>query len=262
MIEAATALQPLRENRRESAIFTDVDGTIAPIVERPEDAAVLPQAAKLLAELGGGYALVGCVSGRRALDAKRLVGVEGIAYVGNHGFERLLPGEDTPSPNPGLDGHEGDAAQFVAAWDGDLAQHGLRREDKGAVQALHWRGAADEDTAEALAHEIAGDAEWRGLFVGWGRKVLEIRPPVRVGKGRAIAQLLEGTAIRHALYAGDDRTDVDGFAALHGLRDDGRLETAICVGVVSPEAPEQLVDHSDLTVDGPEGFVELLRALA
>ena len=262
MIEAATALQPLRDHPAETAIFTDVDGTIAPIVERPEDAAVLPEAAALLVELAALYDLVACVSGRRAADARRLVGIGSIIYVGNHGLERLLPGETEPRSNPSLDGHETDAAKFAATWNAaELESLGLRVEDKGAIQALHWRGSPDEEDAEALAHEIAADAEWRGLFAGWGRKVLEVRPPVRVGKGGALTQLVHEHGIRRALYAGDDRTDLDGFAALHRLREAGQLDSAVCIGVLSAEGPGQLAADSDVTVDGPQGLTELLQAL-
>jgi trehalose-phosphatase len=255
-------LAPLRESPASAAILTDVDGTIAPIAPRPDEVAVLPEAKRLLTELSGRYGLVACVSGRRAAEARELVAVDAIAYIGNHGFERLMPGEDAPSSDPALDGHEKDAAEFAANWDpAELAELGLRREDKGVIQAIHWRGSRDENAAEARAHEIAADAEWRGLRAGWGRKVLEIRPPVHVSKGDAIAHLVEPTGIRGALYGGDDRTDLDGFAAPRRLREEDELAAAVCVGVASAEGPPELAASADLTVDGPEGFTELLGRL-
>jgi trehalose-phosphatase len=260
---AEELLNQLRKWPEQTAILTDVDGTIAPIAQRPEDAALLPGARELLETLAGRYALVACISGRGVLDARRLVGVDGIAYVGNHGFERLLPGDGGPSFDPALDGHERDAGAFVATLDpSDLESHELRLEDKGPIQALHWRGAADEGAAESRAHEIAADAEWRNLDARWGRKVLEIRPPIRVGKGEAIAGMLEERGLAQALYGGDDRTDLEAFAALRALNGEGRLDLALCVGVISAEGPPELNAAADLSVDGPEGFVELLRRLA
>jgi trehalose 6-phosphate phosphatase len=206
---------------------------------------------------------VGCISGRQALEARRLVGLEGIAYAGNHGLELLLPGEDVPQLDPALAGQERAAAEFAAGLDpADLGAQGLRLEDKGPIQTLHWRGAADERAAEARAHEIAADAGRAKLEPRWGRKVLELRPVGGGGKDAAVGALLAGAEIAAAIYAGDDRTDLDACRRLRELREEGHLETAICVGVESPEAPPELGEEADLTVDGPQGWLELLAHLA
>jgi trehalose-phosphatase len=256
-------LEALRADPSRTAILTDVDGTLAPIVERPEQAAVPDRATELLRLLSGRYGLVGCVSGRRAEEARRLVGVEEIAYAGNHGLELLLPGDERPGLDPSLRGREDGAAEFVAGIDaGELQRLGLRREDKGPIQALHWRGAADERAAEARAHEIAADAGRAGLEPHWGRKVLELRPAGGGGKGTAVGALLGTDGIAVAAYAGDDRTDLDAFRRLRELREEGELETAICVGVSSPEAPAELAEESDVRVEGPDGWLAILESLA
>ncbi len=121
-------------------LLTDVDGTLAPIVDRPEDARVPAQATALLGRLAERYALVACVTGRRALDARRMVGAE-LVYVGNQGFELLMPGDDEPALDPAARPRGHRAAEFVAGLDRDrLAALGLRSEDKGPIQVLHWRG--------------------------------------------------------------------------------------------------------------------------
>ena len=126
-------------------------------------------------------------------------------------------------PDPSLDGHEGDAPRFVEGLDrSELDRVGIRIEDKGAIVALHWRGAENEGAAESVAHEIASEAEWQGLIAHRGRKVLEIRPNVAINKGIAVAALIPARPVDAALYGGDDRTDVDAFTALRTLRDDGR----------------------------------------
>lgn len=256
-------LERLRDRPARAAVLTDVDGTLAPIVERPEQAAVPRRASEALERLSERYGLVGCISGRQAVEARRLVGVEGIAYAGNHGLELLLPGERTPRLDPSLQGREGKAAEFLAGLDaGALAETGLRLEDKGPIQALHWRGAPEERAAEARAHEIAVEAGHSALEARWGRKVLELRPAGGGGKDAAVAGLLAGDRIDAAVYAGDDRTDLDAFRRLRELREEGDLETAICVGVVSPEAPPELDEESDVRVEGPEGWLAMLEALA
>jgi trehalose-phosphatase len=246
-----------------AAILTDVDGTLASIVERPEQAAVPAEATALLARLSERFGLVGCISGRQALEARRLVGLDQLAYAGNHGLELLLPGEDAPQLDPGLAGEERTAGNFIDGLDpGALVSAGLRREDKGPIQSLHWRGAEDERGAEARAHEIAADAGRARLEPRWGRKVLELRPLGGGGKDAAVAALLAGKEISAAVYAGDDRTDLDAFRRLRELREEGHLQAAVCVGVVSPEAPPELAEECDLAVDGPEGWLRLLAELA
>jgi trehalose 6-phosphate phosphatase len=259
----AAALEPLRAEPERAAVLTDVDGTLAPIVERAEDAAVPAAAREVLAALAERYALVGCISGRRAEEARRLVGLDTIAYAGNHGLELLMPGQEAPRPDPSVAGREGEAAEFLVSLDGGrLENAGLRREDKGPIQALHWRGSADEAGAESRAHEIAIEAGKAGLEPRWGRKVLELRPLGGGGKDGAVASLLADDRLDRAAYAGDDRTDLDAFRRLRQLTEEGRLTTVVCVGVVSAEGPVELKEESDLTVDGLDGWLAILEWLA
>jgi trehalose 6-phosphate phosphatase len=259
----ATALAPLRERPECAAILTDVDGTLAPIVERAEEAAVPAAAREVLAALGERYALVGCISGRQAEDARRLVGLDSLAYAGNHGLELLMPGDEVPQPDPSVAGREREAAEFLASVDGArLEAVGLRQEDKGPIQALHWRGSPDEGRAESCAHEIANEAGRAGLEPRWGRKVLELRPLGGGGKDGAVASLLADERLDRATYAGDDRTDLDAFRRLRELEEEGQLSAAVCVGVLSPEGPTELAEECSVTVDGLDGWLEILRWLA
>jgi trehalose 6-phosphate phosphatase len=258
----SAAIEPLRSSPERTAVLCDLDGTLAPIVPRPDDAAVPDPTREVLRTVAERYAITAVITGRRALDARRMVGLDQLTYSGNHGFELLMPGDEAARPYPSLDGHEDDAASFVAALDPEeLGSAGMRTEDKGAIVALHWRGAANEGEAEALASEIGSEAEWQGLVVHRGRKVLEVRPNVPINKGIAVAALIPAAPVSSALYGGDDRTDLDAFLALRTLREDGELETVRCVGVASEEAPPELAPTADLIVDGPAGFLDLLRAL-
>jgi trehalose 6-phosphate phosphatase len=256
-------LEPLRREPRRAAVLTDVDGTLAPIVERAAEAAVPAAAREALAALSERFGLVGCISGRRAAEARRLVGLDSLAYAGNHGLELLLPGDEEPRPDPSMAGREGEASEFLEALrEGTLEELGLRREDKGPIQALHWRGAEEESAAEARARELAEAAARSGLEARWGRKVLELRPAGGGGKEAAVTALLGGGQLDGAAYAGDDRTDLDAFRRLRELRQGGRLQTAVCVGVLSPEEPAELAQESDVTVDGLDGWLAILEWLA
>ena len=137
----------------------------------------------------------------------------------------------------------------------------MRHEDKEAIAAFHWRGAPDEAAAAGAVQEIARRAQEAGLAVHWGRKVLEVRPPVALDKGLGIAALLRGMQVGSAVYVGDDSTDLDAFRGLRALVDSGDLTNALCVAVSSDEAPPELAQESDLRVDGPAGVRGLLEAL-
>jgi len=261
--EILPAVAGLAGDPRNGAVMLDLDGTLAPIVARPEDSAVPWRTRDLVAQIASRYGLTAVVSGRQALEARRILGLDQIVYVGNHGYEVLAPHAEAPVPAPALAGHERDAADFLGAFGTDaLRETGVRIEDKSAIVALHWRGAADEVAAESAAELAAAEAEAASLVVHRGRKVLELRPSVRTDKGRAIEGLLAGAAfLTAALYAGDDRTDLDAFAVLRRLQSDGRLRHAVCVGVAAPEAPPEVALSADIAVAGPDAFVTVLEAL-
>ena len=247
----------------QAAVFLDVDGTLAPIVDDPADAAVPREARDVLARLADRFALVACVTGRPPLTARRIVGVEGITYAGNHGLEVLDPGSDQPATVPELAGRAELARELIAGLDaGELAAAGLRLEDKGPIQAIHWRVAPDAERARREAERIAARAEAEGLVPPWGRKVLELRPTSRVDKGSAVRSLLAGAGVDLAAFGGDDLTDLDAFDALGHLVAEGELRGTVRIGVASEEAPAHLGERADVVVDGTTGFLEALRILA
>jgi trehalose 6-phosphate phosphatase len=239
-MEAAEFLAPLSSAPERSAIVLDVDGTLAPIVPRPELAAVPDETRAALERLVERYLLVACVSGRAGADARRLVGVEGIDYVGNHGLE--------------LDPRAAELAGEIRRFRDAV---GLPVEDKTLSLSYHYREAADEARARAELEAVAVKAQAAGLDARWGRKVLEIRPPVPADKGTAVKALLERSGARRGLYAGDDTTDLDAFA---GLVTAG-LDHAVRVAVTSEEGPVELAEAADVVVAGPGELAGLLRLL-
>jgi trehalose 6-phosphate phosphatase len=256
------ALEPLRSDPARAAVLLDIDGTLAPIVRHAADAHVPEATRSLLIEIAKRYRVVGCVSGRRAATARQIVSIGTIAYVGNHGGELLRPGSTRAEVDPELAAWTERVRRFAArAYTAEHQRLRVRSEDKDAIAAFHWRGAPDEAAAAAAVQEIARRALEEGLEVHWGRKVLEVRPPVELDKGLGIATLLHGQDVTAALYVGDDTTDLDAFRGLRTLVREGILTTAICVAVSSDEAPPELAAEADLLLDGTGGVRGLLQAL-
>ena len=258
------SLRPLTDDPPRAAIFCDIDGTLAPIVRRPEQAHVQGEISLLLSRLGRRYGCVACVSGRPVAEARRLVGVGSIAYAGSHGAELLRAGEKRPTFIPAFASWEGRVRDFVTARENmrDLKLLRIRIEDKGPIRAFHWRDVPDENAAETWLAGVAQEAHAEGLETHWGRKVLEIRPPVPIDKGQAVHTLVETSNVNRGLFAGDDVTDLDAFDALDALSAAGTLAVAVRVGVRSAEGPVAIVERADLVVDGVRGMVDVLTALA
>ena len=239
LARSADVLTRLASEPRRAAILLDVDGALAPIVPRPEDARVPHETQDELRRLNDRYGLVACISGRAGCDAKQVVGVPELVYVGNHGLEL----------EPEADAWAARLADFLAetSWP--------RTEDKRLSAALHYRDVEDEQAALTRLEEVASAAQADGFRTRYGRKVLEILPPLDADKGTAVRRLLADRQLERALYAGDDTTDIDAFHALDGL------EIAMRIAVASAEGPEQLRAAADLVVDGPAELLEVLRKL-
>src|SRR5919197_4330926 len=195
----AEALEPLRSDPAHAAVLLDVDGTLAPIVRHADDAHVPEPTRAPLIQVAKRYGLVACVSGRQAAIARRIVSLGTITYVGNHGAEILRGGATEVELDPEVAAWSRRIDEWARkAWNERLDRLRVRAEDKDVIRAYHWRGAPDEAAAEAAVRDLAERAEADGLVVHWGRKVLEVRPPVALDKGRGVQRLLEGTAITSA----------------------------------------------------------------
>ena len=232
------ALAQLTAEPERSAIFLDVDGTLAPIVDDPDDSRVPDATRAELERLASRYALVACVSGRSSSRAREIVGVPALTYVGEHGLE--------------LDPEAEEWAPRIHAF---AAEAGWPAEDKPLSAAFHYRTAPDQDEARRVLEGIERSARAEGFRTRWGRLVLEVLPPLEASKRTAVRRLLATHGIARALYAGDDATDLDGFAALDGL------ETAVRVAVISHEGPSELVNRADLIVGSPGELAGLLAKL-
>jgi trehalose 6-phosphate phosphatase len=256
------ALAPIREDPAHAAILLDIDGTLAPIVEIAADARVPAATRQLVTQLAKRYRVVACVTGRRASEARAMVSVGTISYLGMHGAELLRAGWTQPVLDEKVAHWARRVQEFGRVLDTrDLRRLRVRIEDKGTIVAFHWRGAPDEHAARAAIDSIAARAEADGLRTHWGRKVLEVRPPVRIDKGAGITSFLAEEDVSAAMYVGDDRTDLDAFQALSDLMKEGRLKHVLRVGVASDEGPDEMGSETDFVVDGTSGVRDLLTIL-
>jgi trehalose 6-phosphate phosphatase len=234
-------LAQLAASPAQAGLFLDFDGVLAPIVARPGDAVPPPETRTELARLVAKYALVAVVSGRAGEDVRTRLGVDGVVCVGSHGLE-LEPQADR-------------WRRTLAAFAADAPWPPDEIEVKGLAVAFHFRGRADEREAVRALDAIADRARAEGLVTRYGRKILEVLPPVGSHKGTAVRHLVDERGLRRALAAGDDTTDIDSFAALDGL------EVAVRVAVASAEAPSALLDAADIRVESTDEFLALLRRL-
>lgn len=239
-------------------VLLDVDGTLAPIAPRPEDACVPPPTRDAVARLARARDThVAIVSGRGAADARRLVGVDEVWAIGNHGLETIAP-----------DGLLSIDAR-VAEWEGPLRLvreaaaaaaapiPGARVEDKGATLSIHYR-LADAADVPRLERAVVAAADAAGLRVTRGRMVIEVRPPIAVDKGTAVlalaARLGATESSASILFAGDDRTDEDAMEALRGWHAD-----AVTIHV---EGEEPRPTRAEFRLASPEMLGKWLAALA
>jgi trehalose 6-phosphate phosphatase len=251
-------LHAWREAPGTVAIFTDIDGTLAPIVPTPDMSEVSDELKELLRQLSERYLLVAGISGRKTEDALDLVGLADVVYFGNHGFEILRDGEVevTPEALPYLE----KVQELEERAREELGPLGAFVEEKGITASIHYRNAPPE-VGERSVEFVKREGERLGLRITVGRGVVEARPPVRANKGTAVRTLVEEYNPERAMFIGDDTTDLDASRELVALRKEGTLKEILRIGVASEEGPPEITAEADVVVDGVDGVSEVLRAL-
>ena len=269
-VQQACALAAQVLSARPSALVSDLDGTLSPIAPTPEEASVPPGSRRALERLRERLDVVAVVSGRPGSEAKRLLGMEGVVYLGNHGLDPWIGMERPRSPATRPPNRQAEQAETASKnlrlALGDLrtalaGQPGLRFEDKEATISIHYRSAPDPEAVRSLVLAAAAQVATRhGLAVGEGKKVVEIRPSHWPGKGTCLEELARGCGLRGLIYLGDDYPDLHAFETLAWLRQREGLLT-LSVGVGGSESPAKLADSVDVMLAGPEQVEVLLQDL-
>jgi trehalose 6-phosphate phosphatase len=241
-----TAFDELARAAASAGILLDVDGTLSPIVERPELAELAVGAGPVLSRLVERYRVVAAISGRTRDELEGLVDVAGVRLIGSYGLA-------TGSVPAGV------ISAVLAAAD---EVEGAWMETKGATIAVHYRATPDADAAgRVLETRLSALAVPARMALVPGKHVLELVPAGLPLKEGAVDRIIQDEGLRAALYAGDDLADLLAFEALDRAREDGRLEHAVKIAVRGGETPEALVAAADVIVDGPAAMVELLATL-
>jgi trehalose 6-phosphate phosphatase len=247
--------------RRPLGVFSDIDGTLSPIVERPQDAVVTARCRGLLERLIAEGVHVALITGRQLAVARSMVGIDEAAYAANHGLEFWI------------DGHIGQAERVesypslveqVVSDTAHLDTFGVETERKGPGVAFHYRRAADGENARAaILREVESSKVSRQFTVTEARKVIELRPRIQANKGTATGILAAQLGVKGIIAVGDDRTDVDMFNAAHLLGEQG--VDAVAIAVMSAEIQPEVLASAEYTVEGVEGvewvLAEVLRAV-
>jgi trehalose 6-phosphate phosphatase len=251
-----TAVDALAGAPRGAALVLDFDGVLAPIVENPEASAMPAGTAASLHRLAAVLGTVAVISGRPASFLADQVRVPGVQLLGSYGMERVTDGRLALAPQakawlPAV----AEARRALAA---DLgSQPGVRIEAKPASVAAHWRQAPDPAEAADLVRQAAGRAAAQtGLRLEPGKLVLELRPPIDVDKGSAVAALIAAARPATVAYAGDDLGDIP---ALRVVREAGGYALVVDHGA---ETDPRLLAVADEVYPGTPGFADWLASLA
>ncbi|MDH3714759.1 MAG: trehalose-phosphatase [Gammaproteobacteria bacterium] len=233
-------------------VFLDYDGTLTPIVARPELAILDPEMRNTVARLSRGVTTA-IISGRACAEVRALVGIDGLYYAGNHGLEIEGPG-GVAHCRFGEEYRED--VQCYAAEIGEVsgAIDGVLVENKDLSLSVHYRLAAPDRAAEIEAAVDRLLIRFPRLHKRRGKKVFEIRPGIDWHKGKAVMWLLQALHAERevAIYIGDDETDEDAFRELHGTG----------LGLLVGRTPATLADYWLADPGEVRDFLEVLVGLA
>jgi len=245
---------------RPAGLVTDLDGTLAPIVPVPSRAQLEPGAAEALRALAERLAVVAVVTGRAALDARRMLGSAGsdVLVIGNHGLEWLEPGSGAPEPSGGMGAVRSELATLLVRLP---TLPGVEVEEKGLSATIHYRQSPDPDQARSRLLAVLREADGGSLAIREGRMSIELRPVGRGDKGTALTSIVERFRLGGLLVAGDDVTDLDMFAAARAA--EARGVRTMLIGVSGGhEVPDDVAGSVDHQLPDPAALVQLLAALA
>ncbi len=238
-------------------LITDVDGTISQTAPTPQQASVSPLCHHYLSILCSHLALVAAISGRPAVEVKNMLKIDGVVYVGNHGLERWAAGHSEFTKDVK------DYPEVIKAVIKELTPllsiEGVRIEDKRVTATIHYRLCREPLSVEkiilARLHNLPLA---RRLRIMQGRMAINLIPLVKVNKGTATLDLIQGYHLQGGIYLGDDLTDVDAFKAIQSASHNSEFQ-GFTIGIISREMPEKLVTEADFTLNGVNDVERFLK---
>ena len=254
-LEAVLAARPL-------GLAFDFDGTLSPIASTPEGAQLYPGVTDLL-EQARTYAHVAILTGREIEDGARKINLDGLTYIGTHGMEWSdgLPWLHSIHIAPGALEFASSGTYLLDLVAAHLAElPGVVVQRKRVGGSIHYRLASDpQATRQKLLELLPEPARRVHMQLSEGKQIVEIRPPLAIDKGLALRQFAERHKLRGLVFAGDDRTDLDGIMEIAQLRQQGLATLAIVVR--HPDTLPAMLQHADMVVDEVPGMVALLREM-
>lgn len=249
------------KNDPSTAILTDIDGTISKIAQTPEEAVVTDSMRKELVKLKEKFQLVVVISGRSVLNAREMVGVEGLLYVGNHGLEFLKNNELHMLP---------EVAKYLPKIKktytnlecGSLSRlNGLIFENKGICFSIHYRLSDNpENVRDKILKTVQDDPQCRELKISEGRQLVELKPPVSCDKGTILNNIMEEYNLEKIIYLGDDITDANAFNKIKELEREGKIK-GVSILVLSNEIPSYVKKDSAFFVNDIDEVLKFFQWL-
>jgi trehalose 6-phosphate phosphatase len=264
MTERAVADQILEVlSHRPAGLFSDFDGVLSEIAPTPSSAFAYPGAEDAFRAISRHLDVAGVITGRAVDDVAQMISIDDLIVVGNHGLEWWEMGDrhdhEAGTRAVAAISRVMDQARNELSGQADIT--GMIWENKRLSATIHVRNTADPAAMEALLLPVVVPlAEENDLRCTPGKMIVEIRPRALVTKGTAINTLFETRNLMSAVYIGDDVTDVDGFRALREQRALGKHTLA--VGVATPDAHPDVLEHADEVVGSVDEIVEVLKLVA
>lgn len=248
------------KNDQKTVIVTDMDGTISKIAPTPGEAVLSPSMKDVILKLSEKFQMVAVVSGRPVEDVKKMIGIEGLLYIGNHGMEYMRNGQvQVDEETKGYIKPINEALCRLKKEESCNAE-GVLLEDKGLCFSIHYRLCKDPSAREILLNTLKDMEELKGLQVKEGRKVIEIRPPTGYDKGKILERIIHENNIKKLLYLGDDVTDSDAFRKLNELKNQGSVDGESLI-IISGEIPYEIKEEASYfleSVDDVQRFFKWL----
>ncbi len=241
-------------------LITDVDGTISKTAPTPQEAEVSPICRQYLSTLCNHLALVAAISGRPAIEAKNMIKIDRVVYIGNHGLERWTEGHSELKKD--VKAYSKVIKAVIEELTPLLSIEGIRIENKGITATIHYRLCPRPELAERdILVALEDSTQAKRLQIMPGKMSINLLPPLAVNKGTVVLELIQEYSLQGGIYMGDEITDIDAFRAIHAACRDIDFQ-GFAIGITSQEMPKELVAEADFTLYGINDVERFLKWLS